>query len=45
MASCRGTSGAGVPAGSQTRLSGDIGTETTAAVPKFTVTVARRIGE
>jgi hypothetical protein len=32
-------------AGSQTRLSGDIGTETTATVPKFTVTVARRIGE
>jgi hypothetical protein len=32
-------------AGSQTRLSGDIGTEATAPVPKFTVTVARRIGE
>jgi hypothetical protein len=30
--------------GSQTRLSGDIGTEATAAVPQFTVTVARRIG-
>jgi hypothetical protein len=31
--------------GSQTRLSGDIGTEAPAAVPQFTVTVARRIGE
>jgi hypothetical protein len=31
--------------GSQTRLSGDIGTETSTAVPQFTVTVARRIGE
>ncbi len=30
--------------GSQTRLSGDIGTETSTAVPQFTVTVARRIG-
>jgi hypothetical protein len=32
-------------AGSQTRLSGDIGIEAQAAVPQFTVTVARRIGE
>ena len=31
--------------GSQTRLSGDIGAETQAAVPQFTVTVARRIAE
>ena len=30
--------------GSQTRLSGDIGTETSTAMPQFTVTVARRIG-
>ena len=30
--------------GSQTRLSGDIGTETPAGVPQFTITVARRIG-
>jgi hypothetical protein len=31
--------------GSQTRLSGDIGTEASTTVPQFTVTVARRIGE
>jgi hypothetical protein len=31
--------------GSQTRLSGDIGTETSVAVPAFTVTVARRVGQ
>ena len=31
--------------GSQTRLSGDIGTETSATVPTFTVTVARRVGQ
>lgn len=30
---------------SGTQLSGDIGTERTAAVPEFTVTVARRIGQ
>ena len=32
-------------AGSQTRLSGDIGVEAPTAVPQFSVTVARRIGE
>jgi hypothetical protein len=32
-------------AGSQTRLSGDIGAEVSTAVPQFTVTVARRISE
>jgi hypothetical protein len=31
--------------GSQTRLSGDIGAETSAAVPQFTVTVARKVAE
>ena len=31
--------------GSQTRLSGDIGTEASTGVPQFTVTVARRVGE
>ena len=30
--------------GSQTRLSGDIGAEAPAAVPPFSVTVARRVG-
>lgn len=30
--------------GSQTRLSGDIGTETAARVPQFTVRIAKRIG-
>lgn len=31
--------------GSQTRLSGDTGTEASTAVPQFTVTVARKVGE
>jgi hypothetical protein len=31
--------------GSQTRLSGDTGAETSAAVPQFTVTVARKVAE
>ena len=31
-------------AGSQTRISGDIGVEAPASVPEFSVTVARRVG-